>query len=230
MLPGITPSLIRRQPLSVVALGDANATASTGSIAVSTSVDILAGDTVVVAVGYGAVNVGSVSSVSDGTNTYTLIADTDVGGDGSTINGWMSMFYAYNCAAVTNPTITATLSANRQDRFIAACRIAGATLTDPLDASDAANTGSDTTPSIATGTLVRAYQAIIGFLWANGNPTITEDGDFTNLALATTSNNNKTGNLAYYIVNSTSSVSYDPTRSGSTPAGNLIGVASIRGA
>lgn len=83
--------------------------ASVTSIATDATISVPSGGTVIVAVQFedNGVVTSTVTSVTDGTNTYT--AYTDIHNAGDQMNLWV--FYTMNATAVANATFTASISA-----------------------------------------------------------------------------------------------------------------------
>jgi hypothetical protein len=129
--------------IAVVYGNDAGGTTTSTTVAISSTTS--AGDGVGVWVKWGA-STGTVSSVSDGTNTYTAVANTLCR---NTDNGHSEqLFYCPNLPAGTR-TITATFSVTQTNRDIAYARFTGA------DTAAAAQTGAanfQVSPGPGTGT------------------------------------------------------------------------------
>jgi hypothetical protein len=169
------------------------------------SAAIQAGDLVVVSVGN--LPNTTVSSISDGTNTYVKAVGLLSGGYNSEI------WYAKNCSAVASPTITVTFASNANYRGICALRINAMNTSSPLDATNSTS-GTGTTPSTTTGTLAQASEVVIGAMIANVAPTVTVSSGFTRGSINQPASG-VTHEIEYQVVNSTGSVTFAPTLSSS---------------
>lgn len=186
-------------------------TNNTSSITIPTSANIVAGNLVVaffqVASGV------TVSSVSDGTNSYSH-ANSCNESSGGAGNPDTEIWYVSNAsAAPSGASLTATLSGTStgSNGYLGqAFQVSGIAASGALDKTPTCVTTNSTTPSISTGTLSQANE--IGFgtstTFYNSN-AYTEASGFTNLF-----NNHGTyfyTGIGYKIVAATSSVSYSPT-------------------
>lgn len=199
-------------------LGSTSAAGSTTSIALTASANIQAGDTVYVVISHYANSTDTVSSVSDGTNTYTLCTRTGNGASNQEAEVWA----AVNCSAVTSPTITANFTGAVTFRGIGAARVTGVSARDANPAAVASS--STASPSLASGTLAATREVIFGAFAANTTASITESTGFTVLWNETTAG--VTTHLAYRLVQNVTSITYNPSWTGATAA--IILVTSFR--
>ena len=176
------------------------------TVALTTTAAIPAAAAVIVAAGNVTGTAVTVSSISDGTNTYTK-----AGGGAATASTDAEIWYKTNASAVgSGATITVTFSGalDTNAAYVAAFYVTS------LSAVDKAPAVSSTT-SISTGTLAQATELIVGtmcgFLNAS-SPTYNEASGFTNLAsLNIAAGNHVSAGLGYQLVSSTNSVTYNPT-------------------
>ena len=167
-------------------------------------VNIVAGDLVVVSIGHLTASGTTVTSVSDGTNTYTRATT----GTDSTAQE-AELWYKINASAVTNPTITANLSGSAANRVIGAVRVAGGLTTLDVAPAGAGFTAS-TSPTVSTGTLATSTaEIVIGFLYVATAPTVTEGSGFTQIYNENA--NTATNHLAFQVTTATTTVAYSPT-------------------
>ena len=191
-------------PRNPISLGTASAAGSASSIAVTGGVNIVAGDLVVVSIGHLTASGTTVTSVSDGTNTYTRATT----GTDSTAQE-AELWYKINASAVTNPTITANLSGSAANRVIGAVRVAGGLTTLNVAPAGAGFTAS-TSPTVSTGTLATSTaEIVIGFLYVATAPTVTEGSGFTQIYNENA--NTATNHLAFQVTTATTTVAYSPT-------------------
>lgn len=183
----------------ILTLLDAVGFAGSSGTVVSNSVNIPSGALVIVVVT--TPDARTLSSVSDGTNTYTV-------DDNGTGNPCAAIASCPNAAAVTG-SVTATLSAAAINRQINVYVIANAALTSPLD-KKASATGTSTAPTATTAATTLNNTVVIGVVQCTGASTITEDANFTNDAtgFATTRMN-----IAHKTINptTTGAQTYAPT-------------------
>ncbi len=193
-------------------VGTAVANADTSStLVLTTATAILSGDLVVWGVGSShSPNIGTVTSVTDGTNTYTT-AITQTGGS---VNQEGEVWYVQNAAAVSSAaTVTFTFSITGYNGLAAAgLRVPGIVTSSALDKTGVGPGTATTTPTAATGTLAQATEIVIG-LMTGGGSTITVGSGFTSPAGSINSaNTNQFLMLAYEIVASTNSVTWAPSQ------------------
>jgi hypothetical protein len=206
-------------------------TAISGTTTVSTktfttNANIVAGDLVVVAIGY--YNSGTspvaISSVTDGTNSYTqALSVTPSGSSPATI----ALYYKENATAVgSGASLVVTWGSNTFAQGIVAARVTGIASASSLDVTQSATTGTNS-PTVASGTLNSASEIIFGFLGGYNTSTYTEDGTFTNIGQVAPNGDN--ASLAYQIVSATGSVTYAPTTTGGISF-SPIGLATFKAA
>lgn len=159
---------------SITELGAATVLGSvaTATIAITTTSDCPAGSDIFVVESYNGTS-ATISSMTDQvSNTYTSPHNK---------NGTGIRVYEENAANIADlpsgDTITATWSASSLQRYATAYCVQGATAS-PLDIDALALTATSTTPSVATGTLAQASEAILGYVMiVNGfSDTFTESG------------------------------------------------------
>lgn len=218
--PGNSPAIV------VVGIGSSSVSTGVSSQSITTTAAINTGDLVVVAIGVVQPSGISVSSVSDGTNTYTKA----VGAFNATTFLDTEIWYKANAAAVgSGATITATLSTGTSGSpgVMAAAR-AGGTSTVPLDKTNHTEyTTGSTLASGTTGTLTQAKEVVFGVAYlynVSSQTTLTESSGFTNLLAYTQGVSPFVAfNFAYQVVNATSALNYSPTPSQAvTGAGSNI--------
>lgn len=212
-------------------LGSNSSQSSTNStITITTSAAITAGNLAVAFFSFGSGG-PTVSSVSDGTNTYTLAVRQKSASGNFTDEIW----YKENASAVSSgATITATLSASTTGGFgfaAYAAQVSGIATSSSLDKTASSNTNS-TSPSVSTGTLSQSSEIVFASSSVNagGNTcAYTEASGFTNL-FKLYSQSQEDCAVAYQIVSSTSSVTYNPSWSNSGGNGMETMVASFKAA
>lgn len=192
-----------------VSLGSGTATIGASTVSLTLGTAIVANDLVVVAIGWDNNPVGSVSSVTDGTNTYALAGTAR----GASAQGDVELWYKANATAVASGTITATLSgtiaAGRSGSMIAA-RVTGVDST-PLDKS-ANSTATTATPTVSTGTLSQANEIVFGADFLSTFPfsyTPSTSSAFTQIGSTVVTVDQLA--FVYRTVSSTSSVTNAPT-------------------
>jgi hypothetical protein len=172
----------------------------------------------------------AVSSVSDGTNSYSLAKSA--GWDATNADA-AELWYKENAAAVgSGATITITYSTTASSGAISAAGYCtGILASGSLDSTNSAQYAPSTAfSSGATATLAQAKELIIGALgFYNANATVTEGSGFTLLVDL----NQGSGaflhvHLAYQIVNATTAINYQPTLSAANFGHSII--ASFKGA
>lgn len=174
------------------------------------SVDIKAGDLVVIAVGNRAGG-PTVSSVSDGTNTYVkatslATADTDA-----------EIWYKENASAVLSPTITVTLSgATGQAWYISGCRVAGIQRSASKD-----KTATSASFSVSTGALTQAVEIVFGLATNFASGGFAPSSGFTQLS-DQQAVSNCSMSFEYQIVKTASSVTYNPSGTSSEPTAQVV--------
>lgn len=222
---GIWPIVGPGVPTSI---GTVNTAGNTSSIVITTTAAILAGNLVVVAVQIPSNALRTVSSVSDGTNTYSLAKSLN---DGA--NYAVELWYCANAAAV-NPgaslTITLSGATTGSNGYAAqAFQVNGVALVSPLDVTSSQN-ATTASPTTTTATLAQSVEIAFGVSYrVVGTNTYTEASGFTNLDTTTTIGGSAgRAALAYRITAATTAVTYAPTWSGS--AVTLTILATFKGA
>ncbi len=212
-------------------LGSSTSTGVQSSNTLTLAHNIQTGDLVVVAVEIQSnlVSIPTVSSMSDGTNNYSFAQRFN--GTIAGIDIDTEMWYCANCSAIATSTVlTATWSGSNAgagtSQSIQAARVSGIATSSPLDAAPTPQNGTASSPTLATGTLAQAAEAIFGFVWCGAGNAIGQASGFTNLS--TTSQSGFTSSLDYDVVSSTNSVTYGPTNIGT--AGETLIVTSFKGA
>src|SRR5690242_3300263 len=115
-------------------LGAVGSNVSGGSISFATSAGVSAGDLIVVCSGVG---VGNTTSVSDGTNTYSLaIAKTGA------LNATVAIYYVQNAAALVSGTTITINNDSGGTAGASALRISGIKTSGALDKTASAATSS----------------------------------------------------------------------------------------
>jgi hypothetical protein len=223
MLPGFIPNCgFVFGPIIKTAAVFSASVGSVTQFTTTTTTNIPAGSLSVIVVGVNSSNSVTVSSVSDGTNSYTsAVTQSQNGGVGQT-----SLWYVANAKAVASgATITVTFSGNTgavgQSGIIAAA-VSGAMTTTPLDKTASGSAASNTV-TVASGALTLPSEIIFGGNFENNSasPTYTTPSGFTNIANVNTGGN---GSIAmdYQIVSGTSSVSYAPSWSTGSSIGACV--------
>jgi len=168
----------------------------------------------------------AISSISDGTNSYTK------GGGGVTANGitGSEIWYKQNASAVSSgATLTVTGSANFDTNavFVIAAYVTSLAVT-PVDNHPAPGNNTNT---ISTGVLAQASELVIGTFvgYQAANPTYNESAGFTNIAAVSLSAANYVaGGCGYKITNATTSVTYNPSFTNAA-TNSAIDVVSFKG-
>lgn len=214
-----------------VGLGSgSNSTIGGTTVALTLGTAIVAGDLVVVAIGsdHNPGSSGVVSSVTDGTNTYTLAGTAK----GTSAQASVELWYCANCAAVASGSITATFGATIQSgrsKMIAAARVTGVAIASALDKS-ANSTASGTTPTVSTGTLAQANEIIFSVdftLSTTSGYTVSTSGAFTSLYYFQTATDSL--GFVYKTVSATTSITNNPTWAGNGGTQVPQAIASFKG-
>lgn len=199
-----------------------SAAANTSTIVITTTAAIVVGNLVVVAIQVPSNTLITVSSVSDGTNSYSLaVAKND------SANYDLEIWYKANAAAVSSgASLTATLSGattGSNGYGAEAVQVAGIYPVTPLD-QIASQNSTTASPTVTTSALAAPNEIAIGASFQNGGTrTYTEDAGFTNLFNLAPGNTLRAG-VGYKLV--TSAPTYAPTFSGSN--GNQTVVATFK--
>jgi len=187
-------------------LGNGTATASGSTQAFALSGAIVTGNTVFVEVFTQQAGPTTVSSMSDGTNTYTKATSNT---QAASVTG--ELWYVINAVAVATPTVTATMSgsATANATVMAAAQVAGIVAFDKTAVAGASAAGQTTLNSGSTTALTTANELVIGTNGINTTPAVTESAGYTNI-----NNGNPQATdlrISYKIVNSTTAVNYSPS-------------------
>lgn len=128
----------------------------------SASITVSQGSTIIVFVSCSTSDARTVSSVTDGTNTYQ-VASAKQSNAGNAAAGYL--YYAYN---VTAGTYTITVHMNASATFtVVATEVSGATTTDPRDQNAGNNlgAGSNTTMTVGAVTTTQDAELLLGFAY-----------------------------------------------------------------
>lgn len=181
---------------------------ATNQFTFTTTAAIPSGATAFVAVAFnGAGTPQTVSTVSDGTNSYVKAVGQTNGTDD------VELWYKLNASAVgSGATITITFTGTYGSSGYGTASAAYATnVTGPVDKT-AGQATTGTTPTISTGTLTVPRQIVIGVSYNDdSNPSFTEDSGngWTNTNLTGSAAGSRHA-LSYVIVNATTSKSWAP--------------------
>jgi hypothetical protein len=214
-------------------LGGGVGSIGASSMTISTVSSSPAGALLLVTTIFGKSTTVSVSSVSDGTNNYTLAKSA--GWDPTNFDN-QELWYCANAAAMpVGSTITITYSAatigGTNQPVACAGFCAGILAASPLDKTNSTKYEPGTAYSSgSSGTLTQAKELIIGALgFYNAACTITEGSGFSFLGDQPQGSGNLFRcHLAYQIVNATTAINYQPTLSASNFGGSII--ATFKGA
>ncbi len=185
-------------------LGSSSISGSGNNISLAASGNIAAGD-FVLGVG-GDSGSGTPTGASDTTNTYSL-GPTEFLGGGQT----SGIVYLASASAIVTPTITISISgAGVANRAIAAIHCPAATF-GATDVNSNSAGGTSTSPSVTTsGTLGTFPNYVFATTYYLGNPTFTEASGWTQLVNSGGANGGAV-DIAYQLVTSGTSVTYNPT-------------------
>lgn len=186
----------------------------------TTTAGIQSGDLVVISISFynAGTTAASISSVSDGTNSYTLGV---IGTPGTSSTASTALYYCQNCTAVSSgATITVNWGANTFGQVIIAARVSGILTSGSLDKTNTSGTTTNS-PSVSTGTLTNGNEIVWCATGGYNLTGFTEDSgnSFTNIDNIATGSQ-FLGTLSYRIVTSTASITCAPTTTGaagSTP-------------
>jgi hypothetical protein len=194
-------------PVSLGSFASPSSTFSSGSL--TTSAPIAAGDLVVVGVHNNATNTITVSSISDGTNTYTR-ATSQV----PSANTEVELWYCSNCVSLSSgATITVTFSGSSgasSGFVICAARVAFIIPVSAQDQISGATAASGTSVTTTTPALSRAGEIVFGYSVIVGTPTYTGAAGFTAINSGSSVGNGESF-LDYQIVNASAAVTFTPT-------------------
>lgn len=204
-----------------VALGTRSISGVTTACNITTTAAIASGDLVIVVVQVASSPLRTVSSVSDGTNTYAQAVG--ITGAGTYDN---EIWYKANATAVGSAaTITVSLSAATNNNGCAAeaFRVSGLTAT-PFDQS-ASQSATTASPSVTSGALAQPSELVIGatFITSTGGTPFTEANGYHTLVNAlAVGNGNGNISVSYAFPNSTAPVSYSPAWSSGSLLVNTV--------
>lgn len=200
-----------------VSIGTNSAAAGATSLTVATTGAIPAGSLAIVAIYIIKNSAISVSSVSDGTNTYAL-ARTSTWDTNTFVT--VELWYKANASAVgSGATVTATLSAatSSGDSLISTGYVIGALTAAPLDKVNSGSSGATpvtNTSSGSTGTLTITNEIALGLTGGYTSPSaavsFTEATGFT-VFTNQASSTRYFLHVGYQIVNATTALTYQPT-------------------
>lgn len=221
--PGMPAKPVIATPTS---LGSTVLSASARSSAThTTTAAIPAGSTAFVAVFAAFSSAQTISSISDGTNSYSSAVTNAYDASTQLV---AAIYYKENASAVSSSaTITVTFSGNTiaQPTVITAGYTTGLITSSSLDKTNSGATSAGTAyASGTTGALTQANEIAIGFIGEyNASVTITEGSGFTTLNNPRQgSGANYNANLAYQIVSATTALNYQPSTSANTYGKALI--------
>jgi hypothetical protein len=205
--------------------GSGGATTSVASLAFTTTAALVAGNHVVVAIAMKSSAGASVSSVSDGTNSYTQAAfKVSTNGTVDRVELW----YKENAAAVSSGatltiTLSAALGATNPGINAGIVQLSGMLTASSLDSAAIGNAfnNSGTTLTATTGTLATNNEIVFGVLTQGAGSAYTESATFTNIFADVGGANRGALSLGYDIVSATTAVGYTPS------VATLTGLAAI---
>lgn len=156
--------------ISVTNIGTGTGGSGTASIS---SVTLSAGVTVICGSVDGSSSLGG--SVTDGTNTYSLIIQL---GNNNNVSGsgFGSVFYSPNISAISGATLTYHATLGNANCGVSAAYATGLAAA-PLDtAVNASNFGNSVSPTVTSGTPTVSGELFVGWVSSNGAPeTFTQD-------------------------------------------------------
>lgn len=221
--PGMPAKPVIGTPAS---LGSGQSSSST-TVTMTTSADIPAGSLVVVGVSFNKGSSIAVSSVSDGTNSYTLArTSTWNAGPGRVLELW----YKQNASAVSSgATITATANTSSSSNLnmICAAYVTGVQTSSSLDAVNSTVYSPGTAyASGSTGTLAQANEIAFGLAGgytAASATVVTEGSGFTQIVERQQgSGSQEFIHLARQIVSATTALNYQPSLSVTAYGASII--------
>jgi len=181
---------------------------SVSGATLTTSAAIVAGDLAVVCTFGDAGGSGTVTGITDGTNTYAEAASNQVGTSRPT-----TLWYKANAAAVgSGATITATYSTGIILSYLSAWRVTNIALSSPLDQTANAGANSVITVTATTPTLSQANEIAAGCSGGAAASGIAYSGA-TGFSPANSNTIGGTEGIAsdYKITTGIGAVSYSPT-------------------
>lgn len=218
-LPPSPPPGTIGTPTVVGTLGTSPGTYS--SVGLTTTATITTGNMIGVCIGMNTTNTVTVSSVSDGINTYTKANQQTV-----SPNTDIELWYAANVVGVgSGATLTINLSgstgASSGVSVVAAQDTGIASV--PLDQIVGASSGSGTSLSASTGTLAQSSELVLGCSFQVPTSTYFGASGFTNSSRVAAPSGNGTAWLDYEVVSSTSPVTYNPSWTSTGRIGAIVG-------
>ena len=214
-IPGLNlPALVGLAgPLIVSPLGTYTQTSGT-SIIITTSATVPVGSTIIVSVDCNS-TCAATSATDQVSNSYTAVDGGCVSTCVSNFEGVQQFYSKITTSLPSSDTITVSGCATF-------CRLGLAAVISNAGALDkSGNWASGTSgaaPSTTTGTLAQSYEVVIGII--SNETTPTQPGGFTQINTATEGSIIST--WAYQIVESTASVTYNPTQATSGYAINAF--------
>ncbi len=216
------PLLLSNNPIGAPSsLGSTiSAAGNTDTCVITTTAAIQSGNLVVVFVQIPSNVFRTVSSVSDGVNSYSLaVAQND------SVNFDAEIWYKENAAAVaTSATLTVTFSGSTTGSNGYGCEAAQVSGILPSGSLDKTNSNNTTTatPSVTTAALSQSNEIAFGMAFSNGGTrTYTEAVNFTNLFNLLAGAATRTGS-GYQKVSTASAITYSPVFSGSSQTQTVI--------
>lgn len=195
-----------------VSLGtNSSTTASITSLALTTAADINAGDTVVVAVSLQAASgVGTVSSVTDGTNTYVKRNFTSDGPTTYDIEWWEAKNAQQTTAGATLTANFAAIGGALPAINLHAATISGLSTTNPADRLGGGTGTATTSLTTTTAALSQGSEIVMGLSLSNTVGTETQSSGFANVSTSAAGALDRLA-MDYQIVSSPAVPSYAPT-------------------
>lgn len=164
--------------VSIVQTKSGTSVGYAATVSVAMDSGFTAGNTVVIALTYNNDTTGTITGVTDGTNTFIKIADGITGAD---TQG--ELWYGYNISAVGSPTVVATNSGASHDMAMIVREYSGLTTTDPLDqTAEQASTSGTTHTSASTSTTTQADELVVAMISFGANTTFSAGTGYGNLA------------------------------------------------
>lgn len=200
---------------------------SSSTVTMTTGAAIPGGSLAVVAISFNKSSTISVSSVSDGTNSYTRARTSTWDASNARV---VELWYKENASGVSSgATITATASvtSDANVNMIAAAYVTGVETASALDAVNSTRYAPSTSyASGSTGTLSQADEIAFGVAagyTASSAATVTEGSGFTQIVERQQgSGAQEFIHLAYEIVAATTALNYQPSLSVTSYGASLI--------
>ena len=205
--PGVVPI---GTPTVIASFG--SGVVNVSSITTTTSAAIVSGDLVIIEVYMNASNAVDVSSISDGTNSYSLaVREDNLAQTGNEVEIW----YKANATAVgSGATITVDLSGSTgasSGIAIVGAQVSGVLTSSPLDQTAGAQGTTAASLTMTTSSLAKANEIAFGIAAIIGPETYDGASGFNNLTSGETSAGNGEAWLDYKVVASMTGVTYAPT-------------------